>query len=173
MRGFVAALTLLGCGSSAPEVCPGEIAAEAGSAVYDDPSTFVPLADGDIVYLVFGPQGGTHVWQSLRASGIQPACRVVRHVERVADGMVLFDNGQGDRFDLVPDDAGCALEYAQPSFVCIDDARDQDVFLEVRVNDGQVMVSGSVRVHVACPPPGTMDDSGNDVGAICPTATCR
>ena len=168
MHKIVAALAFFACSETEPAApCPGARSAEPGSAVYTDPESFVPLSDGDTVWLVFGGQGGFHVWHSLRAGGVERAATVVRHVERVADGLVLFDNAPGDRLDLVADDDACRLEYAQPSFVSNTDARDQDVFLEASVDDGSGPVTGRVRVHVVCPPPGTDDGSGNDVAEFC------
>lgn len=34
--------------------------------------TFAPLADGDEVPIIHGPQGGWHLWGSLRVQGLQP-----------------------------------------------------------------------------------------------------
>lgn len=135
--------------------CAGDPSVEPGSAVYDDPEIFVPLEDSDEVTLVFGGQGGFHLWQSLRARGVAPRCNVGRRVERAADGLVLFDNAPGDTFDLAASEGACLLPVAQPSFVSAADARDQDVFLEVSVDDGATTATGRVRVHVTCPPMGT------------------
>lgn len=35
-------------------------------------STYRPIADGDPVYLILGPQGGQHIWVSLRGRGFDP-----------------------------------------------------------------------------------------------------
>ena len=167
----ILALGVIGACSEDPPTgaCPGDPFVEPGTAPYDDPETFVPLPDGDTVTLVYGGQGGFHIWQSLRAGGVGRSCHVARRIERASDGAVLFDNAPGDRFDLVPGDGACLLEFAQPSFVCARDARDQDVFVEVGVDDGAATATGRVRARVACPPAGTDDGAGNDVGEICRT----
>jgi len=158
---------LSGCGPDPVQgVCRGELGVEAGTAPYDEPETFVALQGEEMVTMVMGAQGGFHIWQSLRARGVESTCQVARRVER-ADGLVLFDNRPGDRFHLETGESYCELEQAQPSFVSACDAHDQDVFLEVEVDDGARIISDRVRVHVTCPPLGTDDGNGNDAGEVC------
>jgi len=59
------ALALAGCGGSEPDVPPE---ATLGTGI----DAFVPLTDGDIVDIVQGPQGGFHVFGSVRIRGLDP-----------------------------------------------------------------------------------------------------
>lgn len=59
-------LVLAPVGCAMPIAGQGEL--EVGTGDY----LFVPLAEAQEVELVFGPQGGYHVWTSLRASGLEP-----------------------------------------------------------------------------------------------------
>jgi hypothetical protein len=63
----VAALscTLFAC---AGEAAPGEGTVELGTGEWE----FVPLTDEQPVELIFGVQGGYHVWTSFRAEGLDP-----------------------------------------------------------------------------------------------------
>ena len=85
-----AALALLSCGtngSATPELVavpatPATLRVEVGTGI----SEFVELADGDPVNLVYGSQGGYHVWTAIRV-----------HDERVTDVqvnlMTRFEDG--------------------------------------------------------------------------------
>ena len=63
--GVALASSLAACAGDAP---PGEGAVELGTGEWE----FVPLADEQAVELVFGVQGGYHVWTSFRAEGLDP-----------------------------------------------------------------------------------------------------
>lgn len=52
--------------------CAGESAGEGTVELGTGEWEFVPLADEDTVPLVFGVQGGYHVWTSFRAEGLDP-----------------------------------------------------------------------------------------------------
>jgi hypothetical protein len=62
---LLAACLLAACGSDAPDG-PAEATVGTGS------DAFVPLADGDDVMIVQGPQGGFHVFASVRVRGLEP-----------------------------------------------------------------------------------------------------
>jgi hypothetical protein len=168
MRRLCLALAMAACSEeSGGGPCPGDPVVEPTTASYDDPETLLALEEGESVSLVFGGQGGFHVWHALRARGVRGDVVVTRRLERESDGHVLFDNAPGERLELVSDEDDCRMEYAQPSFVCAADARDQDVWMEASVDDGDEPIGGRVRVHVVCPPLGTDDGAGDDVGAVC------
>ena len=57
-------LALAGCGGGDPAA--GDLVVELGTGEVG----FEPLADEQPVPLVAGPQGGHHVWLSLRAEGL-------------------------------------------------------------------------------------------------------
>ncbi len=55
-------------------------------------TSFAPLADGDALELVYGPQGGYHVWGACGIYGIDPEGRVLHYTLRDATtGEVLAD----------------------------------------------------------------------------------
>jgi hypothetical protein len=60
------ALALAGCGGRDAPDGPPEAALGTGSDM------FVPLSDGDDVTIVQGPQGGFHVFASVRVRGLDP-----------------------------------------------------------------------------------------------------
>ena len=95
---IVAAASLAACGSGSDT--PGE--PDAGARVELDGSvavdvdceigtgreTFVPLEPGDEVEIVAGPQGGYHIFTSVRIRGLTPtdALRITLTVRREVDG---------------------------------------------------------------------------------------
>lgn len=61
---------LVACDTDSEAQCR-EAAAEAGILeIGTGESTFTPVADGDRLTVNWGPQGGQHIWGSLRATGI-------------------------------------------------------------------------------------------------------
>ena len=71
-------------------------------------SGFDALADGQQVEIIFGPQGGYHVWAALRASKTAVAPdRAEVHVKLLLDGTQLSDNAY--RLNLV--DTGDFYEW--------------------------------------------------------------
>jgi hypothetical protein len=58
--------TCTGCGVPPP---PAETSVELGTGEWQ----FEPLANGQNVALVWGPQGGYHVWLSVQTQGMEPA----------------------------------------------------------------------------------------------------
>lgn len=64
LRSLLLGLVLAACGGPAP--APAELIIGTGE------TGFEPLAQDQDVTLVRGPQGGVHLWMSLRAQGLQP-----------------------------------------------------------------------------------------------------
>lgn len=53
--------------------------------------SFEPLADGDPVTMVHGPQGGWHVWGSLRATGFAALVDIRYTIEDLDSGVFVCD----------------------------------------------------------------------------------
>ncbi|AKU92394.1 hypothetical protein [Vulgatibacter incomptus] len=114
----------------------GDLAFELGTGV----SSFVPLADGDLLYLQRGFQGGQHVYVAIRASGVSdPEClRLKMALYRADDGRrvsVLFDmdlyyspDPQGPPPDGVYEWTGLLLAVPNP-----DDVLDVPLRLEAEL----------------------------------------
>ncbi len=75
-RSLIAAALLAG-GCGAAERPPG-IACEVGTGRF----AFEPVRDGDDVPIIFGPQGGYHVWGSARVRGAGASDAVLRYMLR-------------------------------------------------------------------------------------------
>ena len=85
--GLVAAL-VLGCGASHEDQAPAAAAApscELGTGA----SSFIAVHDGDRVPIIFGPQGGYHIWGSVRAKGLSSKQVVLRYRLTSASGVML------------------------------------------------------------------------------------
>jgi hypothetical protein len=127
---LVAALSLLGCGtglrggepndggSEPPQSDAGNTATVPDLEVGTGTSAFEPLTDGQSVSIIFGPQGGYHVWAALRLKKSFAPERVEVHARLLQGSAELSDNGYllnlvdaGDRYEwyglqaLVPDPA--------------------------------------------------------------------
>jgi hypothetical protein len=123
---LVAALSLLGCGIGPRGGEPNDGGSEqpptdAGNTVPDlevgtGISAFEPLTDGQSVSIIFGPQGGYHVWAALRLKKSFAPERAEVHARLLQGSTELSDNGYllnlvdaGDRYEwyglqaLVPD----------------------------------------------------------------------
>lgn len=63
---------------------------ELGTGVDSSLRNFRPLADGDAVSLIPGPQGGQHIWMALRGRGFDPSLpRIELRAYRPADGALI------------------------------------------------------------------------------------
>lgn len=128
---------------------------------------FVPYAEPAVGELVAGPQGGFHIWTSLRARN--PATTMSPLVEisyeRVRDGAVVsYPFRVRVSFDRVPgmdvqEIYGLRAEALRP-----EDVLDEDVIVRARVEtrDGAFAIAER-RVHVVrevIPPPGFDGGSG-------------
>jgi hypothetical protein len=109
---------LTACGSPAPECAADPIAGSAleAACACDAPSAeigggayaFEPLAPGDPLVMVHGPQGGWHVLASLRLRSTLDIVDVAYAIDVLPDGPRVSD--QAYRVQLVPDGA-CAGTY--------------------------------------------------------------
>lgn len=98
-----------------------------------------PLVDGSPVYLTPGPQGGQHIWISLRGRGFDPTQPLVTLRAFRADGALIGQIRVRLRFSLVPEDPSTWALPAQT--LIIDDDRycsvlDGAVRVTLELNDG-------------------------------------
>ncbi len=63
-------LALFACDPTSNEACQKAAEEPQALTIGTGETTFTDLSDGDTVGLVYGAQGGIHVWGSLRVSGI-------------------------------------------------------------------------------------------------------
>ena len=136
--------------------------------------SFVPYGEPATAELIAGPQGGFHLWTSLRAQN--PATTrsplVSIEYERVRDGMIVslpfrvrlsFDPVSGTDFQ--------EIYGLRPEALSDLDVVDEDVLIRARVEtrDGAFTVAEQ-RVHVVRgspeTPDGGIDDGGIDDGGI-------
>ncbi len=117
-----------GCSGGA---APGEGVVELGTGEWE----FVPLADAQEVELVFGAQGGYHVWTSFRAEGLSAEDVMLEIETQAADGStapqtsrvpVDFDRTADGSIELV----GWPAILADPGCVV-----DRMLHVQVRLTD--------------------------------------
>lgn len=102
VRSLSCAALLVGCTDAAPPADGGMDASDAttctsapteltlGTSSDGAVANFRPLADGDPVFLVLGPQGGQHVWTALRGRGLDPTLpRFEMRMYRVTDDTLI------------------------------------------------------------------------------------
>ncbi len=95
-----------------------------------------PLAHGDDVVISPGPQGGQHLWITLRGRGFDPALpRVQIQAFRAGDGALIGALSVRARFGPAPEDA-CLLALA-PQTLILDD----DQYCSVLPGDVRVVVT--------------------------------
>lgn len=69
-----------------PAIDGGSMEVEVGTGQFE----FVPIADGGLVDIVCGPQGGQHIWVSARARNFDPrAANLQVSIVRMDNGMVV------------------------------------------------------------------------------------
>ncbi len=84
---------LVACDPASPAACeeaaeiPGVLEIGTGESDYE------PVSDGDDVKLAYGPQGGQHVWGSLRAEGIVSGLLADDDADPVVDFEVIEADG--------------------------------------------------------------------------------
>lgn len=132
---------------------------------------FVPYGEPAIGELIAGPQGGFHVWTSLRARN--PATTMSPLVsieyERVRDGMIVsYPFRVRVSFDRVPDTDLQEIYGLRPEALSDTDVVDEDIIVRARVEtrDGNfIVVEKTIHVVRAVVPP--LEDGGVvDGGAV-------
>lgn len=53
---------------------------------------FTPVTEGDAIPIIFGPQGGWHLWGAFRDTGLDPVVTVSYTIRRAADDAPLSDS---------------------------------------------------------------------------------
>lgn len=139
---MLAAGTTSCTGSTSTDCAEGPIEVTLGSGM----AAFEPLAEGDDVTMVFGPQGGWHIDVSAHLSGIGPEVELRPAARRVSDGLPLAGDQQaifllladydatsctGDAMGIraFVDDATPDVPY--PDFICSLDGAPIELSLEV------------------------------------------
>ena len=122
---------------------------------------FVPYAEPALAELIAGPQGGFHVWTSLRAQNpattMSPLVEI--EYERVRDGMIVsYPFRVRVSFDRVPGTEHQEIYGLRPEALSGADVLDEDILVRARVEtrDGTFTVVEQ-RVHVVA---GPMEDGG-------------
>ncbi len=162
---LVVAAACVGCGGdidtgdagTPPDARPPADWLELGTG-YDRFVPYEPPATGE---LVAGPQGGFHIWTSLRARNpattMSPLVEVT--YERVRDGAIVsYPFRVRVSFDRVPGADRQEIYGLRAEVLSAEDVLDEDVIVRARVEtrDGAVAVAEQ-RVHVVrepVPPPG-------------------
>jgi hypothetical protein len=119
---------------------------------------FVELADGADAQLMWGAQGGYHVWTGLRARGVAGELRIEREARRMSDGvLVLLAPTQVIE---VPDEAmedWWQQPDAWPNFMCPSpvgiQVYDQEVRFTVQLTDdeGGLLAEDQIILVPRCP----------------------
>ncbi len=69
---LLSATALIGCDEDEPETCEELAQRDASLELGTGEDLYEALEDGDPIYAVHGPQGGSHAWVGARATGIDP-----------------------------------------------------------------------------------------------------
>lgn len=137
--GMVGALASLGCGPDAPSRPEVEVAfwdegrAEPAMIVAvrfeAESETLVPLAEGDVLELVHGPQGGTHVEVDADMSGLDASStRIGARLER-PDGTVVAETFRREIY------ATPGATFRESLVVGVFEATDGPLLLRIRARD--------------------------------------
>jgi hypothetical protein len=125
------------------------------------------LADGDVVTMIHGPQGGWHVWTSVVTHGSEPEVRIRPAIEAPDLGIRVTDPDLESFVALVYDDAACEgthwgerayLDTDRDSgpkgleFVCSLDGQNLELTVEVADLVSGRSASGTVSVVAALDP---------------------
>lgn len=159
MRVAGALVTALLASACNGNVGPGEPAVEVGTGV----DGFVALADGDTIDVVLGPQGGFHVYGSMRVTGIDPGnpADLTATNNPTTRFTVLRD---GARLDIDASRYTQGLESAGEHFEMIgrlvildiqtdDEVANAEVELTVEVTDVNGRAASDTRRLIAVPSP--------------------
>ena len=151
---FLASAGCAGDGSIDPPLA-GEI--RAGSAAMDG-TGFVEVADGTVVTLVPGSQGGFHVWLSTSIHGVTGTLHIERTARRVSDNALVY-RGQRQLVEIPEEamDGWWNDAHAIPAFMCPSPIGvkvfDEPLLFEVRLlsDDDEVLASDRLVLEPHCP----------------------
>jgi hypothetical protein len=126
---------------------------------FDPDSAFVPLSDGEDVTLVWGAQGGFHVWMKFRASGGPAELTMRKTAYRDSDGkLVLKTFGSAVSIGTPGATGVWELPEATPMFMCPSPIGirviDTRIRYEIELDDasGAAVARGRVTLEPHCPP---------------------
>ncbi len=137
---------------------------------------FVPFEDGDDVPLVWGAQGGYHIYLSYLVRGYDPNGIVVRkRVSFAVNGDEITENPEALNLrppDEPADDTYCGLRNAQLAILCptiVGQIEDADLVIEVDLEDLAGEATSVTRyARAVCPTDEEPDEDGRtDCNRIC------
>lgn len=137
---------------------------------------FVPFEDGDDVGLVWGPQGGYHIYLSYLLRGYDPSDLEVRkRVSFAANGVEITESPEALnlRVPEAPDEESyCDLRNAQLAILCptiLGRVEDADLVIEVDITDAAGLTASVTRyARAVCPTDEEPDAEGRtDCNRIC------
>lgn len=173
MRVLAAVLTcaalLPACGGGGETHEPGDVVLVAGSAMTDG-TGFVPVADGEVVPLISGAQGGFHVWVNVQVEGTMGAVTLERE-GRLDDTDQLVLAASRSSLEI-PADAMVApwdAPDAAPSFMCPTPVGlsviDQPIRFRVRLLDelDAILAEDTIVVRPTCPTTEGLADFCQDI----------
>lgn len=99
---------------------------EAGSNEFTD--NWNPISDGDEVVVVYGPQGGWHIWGSAKAYNTRNVVQIDIEIYDIPSGQLIADNGY--HVALVQEDTCTGSYPGMFAFVDVDGLIDTDAGLD-------------------------------------------
>jgi len=152
---WLVAACLAGCGDDGVPPIPAEASIEIGSGQAE----FVAVEDGATVDLVFGCQGGQHIWIALRMRNMNPRSAIVELVMERASDATIVSIPFTVRTTFEPDPTGSYYDIWGLTLQAtgVDAVVEQDVVVHARVMDlGGLTSEATKPLHVrmgasACP----------------------
>jgi hypothetical protein len=175
LASWLALACAAGCGDDDGMIPDGEVPGDGSSFAprleigTGDIGEFVPVADGETVYLVRGPQGGQHVWVSLRAERLHTRPGLIRLVFERERDMYAASIPFEVRLSFV-DEVPLGADYTQISGLQLivpepADVLGEDMIIRARVAEdmtGGAMAESMVRVRVEWDPDNPPGFDGSD-----------
>ena len=123
MRAVIVAALLCACGAEPepePDVCDGVTGTESLDVeLGTGQESFLAIADNDPVDIIFGPQGGHHIWGAVRVRGMKANAAHVRLAAVAEDGDKAGGGGplriQFERADAHQERAGLFIYIDDPA----------------------------------------------------------
>lgn len=116
----------LACGPGNGDCNDGPVGVEIGTGT----TSFRPLADGDDVTMVFGPQGGWHIDVAARIDGIGPDVAIRPSASRIADALPLAGDQASSFVALTDYEAGACQGDAIGIRAFLDDATPDEPYAD-------------------------------------------